>query len=326
MSEITGDAVDQFKAEAAGAANGTINRSLAALRRMFTLAVEKSKVKFTPAIKFLFESKKISPRQGFLEDADYQVLFDALPPYIQPLLAMGFYTGMRLGEIIGLKWHQVKLSDVEDERYVELAAEDTKNAEPRIVPLIDGLPEMLENIRRKNPNAAGTDLVFLNAAGDPIQSSSSFIKPWRTACIKAAVRTKLNGMEVVSHFSKGTKCCAYCEAQAVEAGTYVGFIFHDLRRSAVRNMMQNNMARSLAMKISGHKTESVFERYNITRPDDVLTAGKQMTEYHKQQRAKAATASKAQAAARGARVTPACKAPARMFRSWRQSVGRWCNR
>ena len=135
--------------QAAGAANGTINRSLAALRRMFTLATDQSKVKYTPAIKMLFESKTVSPRQGFLEVADYEKLFDALPPYIRPLLAMGFYTGMRLGEIIGLKWHQVKLSDNEGESRVELAAEDTKTSEPRVVPLIDGLPEIMENIRRK---------------------------------------------------------------------------------------------------------------------------------------------------------------------------------
>jgi len=294
VSEITVDAINQFKSarQAVGAANGTINRSLAALRRMFTLATEQSKVKYTPAIKFLYEPKNVSTRQGFLEVVDYEKLFDTLPPYIRPLLAMGFYTGMRLGEIIGLKWHQVKLSDVEGQSRVELSAEDTKTSEPRIVPLIDGLPEMLENIRRANPKASGTDCVFLNAAGNPIQSASSFIKPWRTACIKAAIRTKLNGKEVVSHFSKGPKCCPYCDAGQIEAGTYVGFIFHDLRRSAVRNLTQAGVPRSLAMKISGHKTESIFERYNITTDADVQNAGVQLQKHIERQRDEAAKAPK----------------------------------
>jgi len=290
VSEITAEAINQFKAarQEAGAANGTINRSLAALRRMFKLATEQGKVKYTPAIKTLSESKTISPRQGFLEVADYQKLYDALLGYIRPLLAMGFYTGMREGEILGLKWHQVKLSDHDGESHIELAAEDTKNAEPRIVPLIDGLPEMLESLRRKNPGATGSDFVFLNAEGNPIQAASSFVKPWRTACIRAAIRTKLNGKEVVSHFSKGAQCCPYCEAENIEKGTYVGFIFHDLRRSAVRNLTQAGVPRSLAMRISGHKTESVFERYNITTTQDVRNAGAQVQRYLEQQRSKAA--------------------------------------
>lgn len=290
VSEITVDAINEFKAarQKAGAANGTINRSLAALRRMFKLAIEQSKIKYTPAIKMLYEPKRVSPRQGFLEIPDYQKLFDTLPPYIRPLLAMGFYTGMRLGEIIGLKWHQVKLSDAAGESHIELSAEDTKNSEPRIVPLIDGLPEMLENIRRNNPKASGTDFVFLTATGHPIRSASSFIKPWRTACIKAAIRTKLNGKGVVSHFSKGPKCCPYCSAENVEKGTWVGFIFHDLRRSAVRNLTQAGVPRSLAMKITGHKTESVFERYNITTTQDVQDAGARVEQYLSQRRSEAA--------------------------------------
>jgi integrase len=294
ISEITTEAINQFKSarQTAGAANGTINRSLAALRRMFKLATEQSKIKYSPVIKMLFEPKNTSPRQGFLEVSDYQKLFDTLPPYIQPLLAMGFYTGMRLGEIIGLRWHQVKLSDHESESRIELAAEDTKNSEPRIVPLIDGLPESLENIRRKNPDATGSDFVFRTAAGNPIQSASSFIKPWRTACIKAAVRTKLDGREVVSHFSKGSECCPYCEAEHIEKGTYVGFLFHDLRRSAVRNLTQAGVPRSLAMRISGHRTESVFERYNITTTHDVQNAGVQVEKYLDQQRKLAAAAPK----------------------------------
>ena len=140
--------------------------------------------------------------------------------------------------------------------------------------------------------AQGSDFVFLTAAGNPIQSSSSIIKPWRTACIRAAIRTKLNGREVVSHFSKGSGCCPYCDAEKTEAGVYVGFIFHDLRRSAVRNLTQAGVPGSLAMKISGHKTESVFERYNITTDADVQNAGAKVETYIQQQRDEATAAAK----------------------------------
>ena len=55
-----------------------------------------------------------------------------------------------------------------------------------------------------------------------------------------------------------------------------GRLFHDLRRTAVRNLVRTGVPRSVAMRLTGYKTESVFERYNITSPDDLRDAARRL--------------------------------------------------
>ena len=51
--------------------------------------------------------------------------------------------------------------------------------------------------------------------------------------------------------------------KATKAAKLEGLLFHDMRRSAVHNLMDNGEQEQVVMSISGHKTRSVFERYNI---------------------------------------------------------------
>jgi len=65
-----------------------------------------------------------------------------------------------------------------------------------------------------------------------------------------------------------------CQAAGVQ-----GLLFHDLRRTAVRNLRRAGVAESVIMKITGHRTRGVFERYNITDQTDTLEAGKMAEEF-----------------------------------------------
>jgi hypothetical protein len=66
---------------------------------------------------------------------------------------------------------------------------------------------------------------------------------------------------------------------ACQAAGVPGLLFHDLRRTAVRHLRRAGVAESMIMKITGHRTRRVFERYNITDQTDTIEAEKTAEEY-----------------------------------------------
>jgi hypothetical protein len=92
--------------------------------------------------------------------------------------------------------------------------------------------------------------------------------------------------------SAGKRVRDFCERWAklvAEAGcNNAELLFHDLRRSAVRNMIRSGVPEVVAMRISGHKTRDVFDRYNIVSETDLVEAARKIEAGEAEEKARAA--------------------------------------
>lgn len=245
--DITTSTVEEFRLARVreGAQNANINRSLELLAQMFKIAVDAKKLApfQAPEIKML---KEPDAREGFLEPKDFPRLNEALPDDLRPPAMLGFDTGMRLGEVSNLRWRSVDL----DAEEISLRAEETKTGVPRTIPL-GRMLEVLRIMRLRRPN---DEYVFGGA-----RPLGNFRKRWNAACVKA-------GLGQIEELADGKR-------------KYRGLTFHDLRRSAVRNMVRAGVPEAVVMKITGHKTRAVFDRYNITSTDDLHDAAERRDDY-----------------------------------------------
>lgn len=267
VTEITTAKTKEFidKKMAEGLSNASINRELAALKRIFHLAAQCTppKVGQIPYIPMLKES---NTRKGFFEHEEYLKLINALPLHLRSVATFAYCTGWRLGEILDLTWDKVDIK----EGIVRLDPGETKNEEARTIRL---MPELIKEMRILHSNRRlGCPYVF-HLNGEPI---GEFRKSWKTACISAGICEVVRdeeGNPVLIKDKNGNE-------KVLKVPTK---IFHDFRRTGVRNMIRSGISERVAMKISGHKTRSVFDRYNIVSDQDLKEAARKQQVYFESQ-------------------------------------------
>jgi integrase len=255
--DVTAEAVDAYvearlEAEKAPA---TINRETQLLGQAMRLALARHRVIAVPAIRHLPER---NARQGFFERPEFEAVVGALPDHLSDVCRFAYATGWRRGEILTLRWADVDL----DGAAIRLRPEESKNGRGRTVMLggdlaaLIGRRERARLVERKGGDPLVADLVF-HRDGEPIVD---FRKAWAAACVKA-------GLYQTVKQEDGTE-------RAIPDR-----LFHDLRRTAVRNMVRAGVPERVAMEVSGHKTRSMFDRYNIVSETDLRAAMQRTTLY-----------------------------------------------
>ena len=246
LANLTTADVERFtKArQDAGAANATINRELASLKRMYTLAVRARKLVTRPHIPLLREQ---NARAGFFERAQFEAVRDRLSPVLAHVATVAYYTGWRTrSEILPLQWAQVD----RQAGVLRLDPGTTKTGKGRtfkyaeLVELRDAIEAQWQAHEARTKAGTICPWVFFRMRRDRTGAKvparvRTFRKAWQTAC---------------------------------RAAGCPGRIPHDFRRTAVRNLSRAGVPDTIAMAVTGHRTRAVFDRYDIISEADLASA------------------------------------------------------
>jgi integrase len=212
------------------ASNATLNREICALRRGFRLA---AKVEPTPMVDFVPgfpRLKETSIRKGYFERHELDAVLAQLPEHLRAPMFTAFVTGWRVpSEILTRRRSHLNLQT----GVLRLDAHESKTGEPREFP-VNEVPELRKVLGAQLENTRALELKrgrvidwLFHRNGQPIRH---FYASWHKACAAAG---------------------------------FAGKIPHDFRRTAARNLIRGGSAIQVAKLITGHKTDSVFERYGI---------------------------------------------------------------
>ena len=223
----------------AGLSNATINRHLAVLRAAYRRASRSVNadgdpmVVRVPVVELLEEAE---PRSGFFEEWELEKVLVHLGPQNRSVVEFLYLTGYRMREALTLTWDRVDW----EAGVIQLAPGTTKGkagrdpfpfrADRRLELVMERQRAALEQLGEAY---ASTRWVFFRKGGEPLRS---FRTAWLRACEKAGVQRMV----------------------------------HDLRRTAVRNLVLAGVDERRAMRLTGHKTRAVFDRYNIVDPHDLV--------------------------------------------------------
>jgi integrase len=232
------------KRKAQGMSNATCNIELSTLRKALRLAMEHGKLGQVPPVRTL---KPGPPRAGFLERCQIGAICQGLDADLRVAVLIGFTFGWRIdSEVLTLSRSQVNL----ETGTLTLAPGTTKNDDGRLVYLTPELKVMI-----------GEQLARVRTLEKELNRVVPWLFPLLTRQRKGQRRVTMDRAWLRA-----------CQASGLE-----GTLKHDLRRSAVRNLINAGVPTRTAMLITGHRSLSVFNRYHIVSPGDLREATRRLS-------------------------------------------------
>ena len=244
-SDITDEAIERYvdrRLEVHSVAVATVKYELAMLKRMFKLSCKQIPVKPN------FPSLQLNNiRKGFFEEAEFLRLIEHMDSNLQPVMEFAYLTGWRIkSEILTLQWG-INVDFVAGE--VRLEPGTTKNGKGRIFPF-SVLPELAAMLERQRCRTRVLETSRHQTIPWVFHRQGNRIKDFRGAWSKAVKAAKISSK-----------------------------IPHDFRRTAVRNLERAGVPRSVAMRLVGHMTESIYRRYAIVAKQDLIDGLKRLADH-----------------------------------------------
>jgi integrase len=183
-------------------------------------------------------------RKRILTVEEYLRLLDGAAPHLKGILTTAFNTGMRTGELVGLRWSHIN----REKGVIRLPADVTKEGRAKVIPMNHHVKAVLAGLTRTIHH----DFVF-TYKGNPMGSNGRFKKSFLTACTRAGIPQ------------------GHSEPN--------GFIFHDIRRTVKTNMLSAGVDKVYRDTILGHSLQGMDIHYMVPSEDDLHRAMARYTEW-----------------------------------------------
>jgi integrase len=238
----------QEKRATEGRAAATIDMEISIVKTMVKEAFKNDKVDERTLKAFLVKRRLTrgdNARKRTLAPDEYLRLIDQAAPHLKGIIIVAFNTGMRAGEIMGLKWSHID----RDHKFIRLPKGATKEGKDKVIPInhqvkaiLAGLPAPLPPLR--------DDLFVFTYKGQPIGDIRTALM---TACKKAGI--------------------------ALGRKEENGITFHDIRRTVKTNMVSAGIFKEYRDTILGHSLQGMDLHYIVPSEDDLYQAMEKYTEW-----------------------------------------------